>query len=70
MILFGSLTKRGIFNDASDVDLALEGELLSLSTAELMAELSERLHRRVDILFLGGCRFREKIQREGEVWTT
>jgi hypothetical protein len=29
----------------------------------------ERLERPVDVLLLNRCRFREKIFREGEVWT-
>ena len=41
--LFGSLTQPGRFNDASDVDLALEAEPIAMSAGRLSSELSERL---------------------------
>jgi predicted nucleotidyltransferase len=68
VILFGSLTRPGVFNDRSDVDLALESEPPQMSIYRLIAELMERLDRPVDILLLDQCRFRERIRREGEVW--
>ena len=70
VIVFGSLTRPGVFNDASDVDLALEREPAALSAGCLMVELSERLGRRVDIVMLSECRLRTKIEREGETWMT
>lgn len=70
VVLFGSLTRRGGFNAASDVDLALHGEPANLSASLLMMELAERLERRVDVILLPRCRFKEKILREGEAWTT
>ncbi len=69
VILFGSLTKPGIFNDRSDVDLALETEPPGMDAGHLTAELMERLGRPVDVVVLQKCRFRQKILREGEVWT-
>jgi predicted nucleotidyltransferase len=69
VIVFGSLTRPGVFNDRSDVDLALETEPPGLSALRLMGELSERLERPVDVILLANCRFRDKILREGEVWT-
>jgi len=69
VILFGSLTKPGVFNDRSDVDLALESEPPSVSLAGLTSELEERLQRRVDVVLLSQCHWRDKILREGEVWT-
>lgn len=68
VILFGSLTRPGVFNDRSDVDLALESEPSQMSVYRLVAELMERLDRPVDILMLDQCRFRERVRREGEVW--
>lgn len=68
VILFGSVTRPGVFNDRSDVDLALESEPPQMSVYRLIAELMERLDRPVDILMLDRCRFRERIRREGEVW--
>ena len=70
VILFGSLTKPGVFNDRSDVDLALEEEPASPNSWQLTATLMERLGRPVDIIVLTKSKLREKILREGEVWMT
>jgi predicted nucleotidyltransferase len=67
--IFGSLTQPGRFNEASDVDVALETEPAVMSAGRLSSELSERLARPVDVVLLGTCRFRDKIRREGELWT-
>lgn len=69
VFVFGSLTKPGVFNDRSDVDLALEQEPPQMNVWQLTGALMERLERPVDVVLLGRCRFREKILREGEVWT-
>lgn len=68
IILFGSLTRPGVFNDRSDVDLALESEPSHMSVYRLISELMERLGRPVDVLMLDQCRFGQRIRREGEVW--
>jgi predicted nucleotidyltransferase len=68
VILFGSLTKPGTFNDRSDVDLAVETEPSQMSAERLISELMDRLERPVDVLLLDRCHFREKILREGELW--
>ena len=70
VIVFGSLTRPGLFNDRSDVDLALEEEPADVDTLTLTAELMERLERPAHVVLLGKCRFRAKILREGEVWMT
>ena len=70
IIVFGSLTRRGSFNDASDLDLALSEEPRAISASQLMVQLAERLERPVDVVLLPACRFRDKILREGELWTT
>jgi predicted nucleotidyltransferase len=69
VILFGSLTKPGVFNDRSDVDLALETEPAGISLYQLSGRLSEEMGRPVDVVLLSECRFRQKILREGEAWT-
>ncbi len=69
VFVFGSLTQPGKFNDASDVDLAFDGEPEEIDSLQLMAEVSERLGRPVDIINLKTCRFRTKILRESERWT-
>lgn len=70
VIVFGSLTKRGVFNAASDIDLALFEEPAGKDLIGVMVELEERLRRPVDVLLLEKTRLKEKILREGEVWTT
>jgi predicted nucleotidyltransferase len=70
VIVFGSLTKPGIFNDHSDVDLALAEPSPPLDAWRLTSELMVRLERPVDVVLLDKCRFREKILREGEAWMT
>ena len=70
VIVFGSLTKRGVFNAASDIDLALFEEPAGKSIFLFMAEVEERMRRPVDVLLLEKTRLKEKILREGEVWTT
>jgi predicted nucleotidyltransferase len=63
------LVKPGRFNPASDLDVALECEPAGVSVYGLASLLSERLGRRVDLVSLSECRFRETILREGERWT-
>ena len=70
VIVFGSLTKRGVFNAASDLDLSLFEEPAGRSIFGLMAELEERMRRHVDVLLLEKTRLKEKILREGEIWMT
>lgn len=67
--IFGSLTKPGQFNDASDVDMAMESEPEGIGLGVLSSELAERLGRPVDVVLLDRCRFRDAILREGELWT-
>jgi predicted nucleotidyltransferase len=50
------------------VDLALAAEPASMSVYQLIAQLSERLGRRVDVVLLSESRLRDKILREGETW--
>jgi predicted nucleotidyltransferase len=69
VIVFGSLTKPGRFNEFSDVDIALEAEPGGLSVYQLSSLLAEALGRRVDVVLLPECRLRDKILREGEAWT-
>ena len=63
--MFGSLTRPGVFNARSDIDLALLKEFKDLSVYGLAATLEERLGRPVDIVLLSRCRFAAKILREG-----
>jgi predicted nucleotidyltransferase len=69
VIVFGSLVKQGRFTENSDIDVAFESEPACLSRYQLTSLLAERLGRKVDMVLLPECRFRDKILREGEAWT-
>jgi len=69
VIVFGSLAKPGRFTENSDIDVAFESEPTGVSRCQLTSLLAERLGRRVDVVLLPECRFRNKILREGETWT-
>ena len=69
VIVFGSVLKPGRFNEASDVDLALECEPSAMSIYQLTSRLAEHLGRSVDVVLLPECRFREKVLSQGERWT-
>ena len=68
-VVFGSLLQPGRFHERSDVDLALWDTPPGLSEYRLQAALEERLRRPVDLVLLPESRLREKILREGELWT-
>lgn len=70
VFVFGSLVKPGGFHDRSDVDLAFAGEPRRFSLYCMQAELEDRLGRPVDVTLLAETRLREKIEREGERWTS
>lgn len=69
VVVFGSLVKSGRFSENSDIDIALEREPAKVTIYQLIAQLSERLGRRVDVVLLSECRFRDRVLREGETWT-
>ncbi|MBI2150860.1 MAG: nucleotidyltransferase domain-containing protein [Acidobacteria bacterium] len=69
VFVFGSLLRPGKFTGESDIDLALESEPPHMSIYQLISLLSEQMGRRVDVLVLDECRFKDKILREGELWT-
>jgi len=69
VVVFGSLAKPNRFTEASDIDLALAAEPAGMSLYQFTALLAEEMGRQVDIVLLPECRFRERIEREGETWT-
>jgi predicted nucleotidyltransferase len=69
VFVFGSLLRPGKFAEESDIDLALESEPPHMTIYQLIGLLSERMGRPVDVLLLTECRFKERILREGELWT-
>lgn len=70
VFVYGSLTRRGTFRAASDIDLALVEEPRDKTIWLLQAELEERLRRPIDLVLLGETRLRDKILQEGEEWMT
>ena len=66
--LFGSITRPGLFNAASDIDLALEEEPAGYTYHGLGSWLEQDLGRTVDVLLLSKTRLKEKILAEGEPW--
>jgi predicted nucleotidyltransferase len=68
VVVFGSLMKRDCFSEVSDVDLAIETEPAGMTVYRLTSLLGERLGRRIDVVPLSECRFRDRILREGEAW--
>jgi predicted nucleotidyltransferase len=69
VIVFGSILRQGKFNEASDVDIALENELPGMSIYQLSSVLAEDMCRPVDVVLLSECRFREQVVVQGERWT-
>jgi uncharacterized protein len=61
--LFGSLLHEEYFYPFSDIDLAVAG--LREDYFALLVELEELLDRRVDVVELEKCRFRDQIERQG-----
>lgn len=70
VLLFGSVTRPHAFHNRSDVDIAFVEEPRRNSRYALQAKLEEMIHHPVDLVILSECRFREKIEREGEAWTS
>jgi len=69
VFVFGSITQPYKFHNRSDVDIALLHEPKQCSIYQLLSNLEEVLRRPVDVVLLGETRLREKIKREGELWT-
>jgi predicted nucleotidyltransferase len=70
VLIYGSITLPHRFREDSDVDIALETEPEGMSIFGLAGTLEERLGRPVDVVLLDRCRFRKKIEREAELWTS
>jgi len=70
ILLFGSVTRPNAFHARSDVDIAFIEEPKKHSRYLLQAKIEEMIHHPVDLIILSECRFREKIEREGELWTS
>jgi len=70
VLVFGSLTRPYQFHEGSDVDVALFAEPCQRSVFALAGELEEQVGCPVDVILLDRCRFKAKVLREGEVWTS
>jgi predicted nucleotidyltransferase len=69
VIVFGSLTHRGAFHRHSDVDLAIWREPPGWTYYGLADWIAEAVGHPVDVILLNETRLKEKILREGELWT-
>jgi len=67
--VFCSLTQPYKFHARSDVDIAFLEERGRCSQYQIICLIEEHLHRPVDVLILYETRLKDKIQREGELWT-
>lgn len=70
VLVFGSITRAYAFHDRSDIDIAFVDEPMALSRYQMQARLEECMGRPVDLVILPESRFRDKILREGEPWTS
>ena len=68
--IFGSTVKKGRFRSESDVDIAIF-DLKDQHFFHLMAEISRRLERNVDLYQIATLDegLRNKIEEQGELWT-
>ena len=66
--IFGTVIKPCRFCEASDVDIAFEG-LRDEHFFKAMAYLSKALEREVDVVQIEQHRLRDRILREGILWT-
>jgi len=68
--IFGSTVKKGRFRSESDVDIAVF-DLKDQHFFLLMAEISRRLERNVDLYQITVLDegLRKKIEEQGELWT-
>ena len=66
--VYGSLAEPGRFNEASDVDVALESDPPGMSIHLLASLLAERCGRPVDLCLIGETRLAPAIRQRGEAW--
>ena len=66
--IFGSVTRRGHFNEHSDVDIAVE-QIAPAQFFDAMGALSMALQRDVDLVDLRKCLFADRVRDEGIQWT-
>jgi len=67
--IFGSLTRPGSFHPCSDIDVAIQEEPSEMSLYRLHAVLEDGLGRPADVVVLSQSRLKNKIVKEGELWT-
>ncbi len=65
--LFGSVAQSGRFCRNSDIDIAIKG-LNRFDYYEFIAEISELLDKRVDVVSLEECHFADSIKEKGIKW--
>jgi len=66
--LFGSVVKKRRYRHGSDVDIAISG-LNKFDYYAFVGDISELLNKRVDVVLLEECRFRQSIMEKGIRWS-
>jgi len=67
LYVFGSVIKSGRFTERSDIDIGILG-LDKLSHYRFIADLSDILEKKVDVLRLEDCSFADLIKSRGIRW--
>jgi predicted nucleotidyltransferase len=65
--LFGSVVLEGRYRRSSDIDIAVLG-LKKYDFYEFIAEISDLLNKRVDVVLLEECQFAHFIKEKGIKW--
>ncbi len=68
VFIFGSVIRKGEFNENSDIDIGIQG-LDPLSHYAFVGELSGLLERDVDVVLLEECGFADRIKEKGIKWS-
>ncbi len=63
MYLFGSITQSGQFTKNSDIDIAIDN--FKGSRLDIYLELEELFSRKIDLIILEKCTFRDDIVNRG-----
>lgn len=65
LYIFGSITKENMFNDNSDIDIAIKSITSDITFFKLWLQLEEICAKEIDLLDLDECSFSPLIQEQG-----
>jgi predicted nucleotidyltransferase len=68
LYIFGSIIRKGNFNQYSDLDIGVQG-LNKFLHYKFVADISLKLNRDVDVVRLEDCTFAKSIMERGLRWT-